>query len=133
LLTYAEKHGPTVELRFAHDFPMDPEKIDTIVSKSKKYYMGRKSLPSQYFLGDPARRREKALLQRVQARLQKAFPPDILEFKLAEPPAKENVELPEIKVPTITFSHQEKLSGGFVGGMPKAMYMGAAVLMSADA
>lgn len=133
LLTYAEKHGPTVELRFSHSFPQDPEKLDQIVSKSKKYYMGRKSLPTQYFLGESARAREKKTLEVIQARLQKAFPEDILSFKLAPLPKKENEELPEIKVPTLTFSHQEKLSGGFVGGMPKAMYMGAAILMGADA
>ncbi len=133
LVTYAEKHGPTVQLRFSHSFPQDPEKVDQIVSKSKKYYMGRKSLPTQYFLGDPARRREKKLLETVQARLQKEFPKDVLTFELAPLPEKENEELPEIKVPTLTFSHREKLSGGFVGGMPKAMYMGVALLMSAEA
>jgi hypothetical protein len=133
LLTYAEKHGPVVELRFSHSFPQDPEKLDQIVSKSKKYYMGRKSLPTQYFLGDSARAREKKMLEAVRARLQQAFPKDVLTFKVAPLPQKENEELPEIKVPTLTFTHQEKLSGGFVGGMPKAMYMGAAILMSADA
>jgi hypothetical protein len=61
LLTYAEANGPAVELRFAQDFPQDPKMLDKIVSKSKKYYMGRKSLPTQYFLGDPARSREKAV------------------------------------------------------------------------
>lgn len=133
LLTYAEKHGPVVELRFHHSFPQDPEKQDQIVSKSKKYYMGRKSLPTQYFLGDVARAREKKMLEALQARLQKAFPKDVLTFKIAPLPQKENEELPEIKVPTLTFTHQEKLSGGFVGGMPKAMYMGAAIMMSAEA
>lgn len=133
LVTYAEKHGPTVELRFSQSFPQDPEKVDQIVSKSKKYYMGRKSLPTQYFLGDPARRREKELLETVRDRIQREFPEDVLDFKIAPLPEKENTELPEIKVPTITFSHREKLSGGFVGGVPKAMYMGVALLMSAQA
>lgn len=133
LLTYAEKHGPIVELRIQHSFPQDPEKLDQIISKSKKYYMGRKSLPTQYFLGDVARAREKKLLEAIQARLQKAFPADVLTFTIAPLPKKENEELSPLKVPALTFSHQERLSGGFVGGMPKAMYMGAAILMSANA
>lgn len=133
LLTYAEKNGPRVALRFAHDFPQDPKMLDQIVSKSKKYYMGNKSLPTQYFLGDEARRREKAFLEKVQKRLQAAFSPDILRFELDPPLKEENEELPEIKVPTLTFTHRERLSGGFVGGKPKAMYLGVALLMAADA
>lgn len=133
LLTYAEKNGPNVQLRFAQDFPQDPKMLDQIVSKSKKYYMGNKSLPTQYFLGDEARRREKEFLLQIQKRLQAAFPKDILEFKLGPPPKKENEELPQIEVPAITFTHRERLSGGFVGGKPKAMYLGAALLMTADA
>jgi hypothetical protein len=133
LLTYAEKNGPTVQLRFSHDFPQEPKMLDQIVSKSKKYYMGNKSLPTQYFLGDEARRREKEFLLQVQKRLQAAFPKDILEFKLGPAPKKENEELPDIEAPTITFTHRERLPGGFVGGKPKAMYLGAALLMTADA
>lgn len=132
LLTYAQKHGPQVQLRFYHDFPQDPRMLDQIVSKSKKYYMGQKSLPSQYFLGKDARRREAALLERFKTRLQKAFPEDILKFELGPPLPKENAELPEITVPTLTLTHRERLSGGFVGGVPKAMYLGAAVMIAAE-
>ncbi len=132
LLTFAQQHGPRVELRFYHDFPQDPRMLDQIVSKSKKYYMGQKSLPAQYFLGKDARRREAALLERLRVRLQKAFPEDILKFELGPALTKENVELPEITVPTLTLTHRERLSGGFVGGVPKAMYLGAAVMVGAE-
>jgi len=132
LLTYAETHGPKVQLRMSHVFKQNPEKLDKIVSKSKKYYMGRKSLPTQYFLGDPARRREKKILESIQKRLQSAFPKDILSFELVPLPKGRNEELGAAKVPTLSFSHEEKLSGGFVGGRPKAMYMGATVVMKAQ-
>lgn len=131
LLTYAQAHGPTVQLRFVQEFKQDAENLDKIVSKSKKYYMGRKSLPTQYFLGDNARRREKVLLERIQKRLQQEFPEDILHFTLAEPPSKENTEPPAIQVPTLTLMHSENLSGGYVGGVPKAMYMAATILVTA--
>jgi len=132
LLAHSQAHGPEVQLRFMQVFPQAPEKLDQIVAKSKKYYMGRKSLPTQYFLGEQARRREKGVLETVQKRLQAAFPKDILEFKIGPPATAENVTPPELQIPVRTFSHRERLSGGFVGGKPKAMYMGAAILMGAE-
>jgi hypothetical protein len=132
LLTYAEKNGPRVVLRFHQDFPQDPQKLDQIVSKSKKYYMGNKSLPTQYIIGDSARRREKKFLEDVEKKLQQAFPEDILDFQVGPLAEKENVEPPKADVPALTFMHRERLSGGFVGGKPKAMYLGAAMLMTAD-
>jgi hypothetical protein len=132
LLAHSQEHGPTVELRFVHIFPQTPDKLDQVVAKSKKYYMGSKSLPTQYFLGEPSRRREADFLKKMQKRLQAAFPKDILEFKIGPPPTAENVEAPKVEVPTLTFSHRERLSGGFVGGKPKAMYLGAAILMGVE-
>ena len=131
LLTYAQTHGPEVRIRFRQEFKQDPENLDKIVSKSKKYYMGRKSLPTQYFLGDNARRREKIVMERIRQRLQKPFSEDILHFTVVDPVEKENVELPEIEVPTLTLMHSENLSGGYVGGRPKAMYMAATILVTA--
>jgi hypothetical protein len=132
LLTFAQQNGPKVLLRFFQDFPQDPQMLDKIVSKSKKYYMGNKSLPAQYILGDSARRREKVFLDGLQKRLQAAFPEDVLDFEVAPLPSKENEEPTEAKVPTLTFMHRERLSGGFVGGKPKAMYLGAALLMTGE-
>lgn len=131
LLAYAEAHGPKVTIRFRQEFPQQPESVDNVVLKSKKYYLGKKVLPSQYFLGDYARTREAKLGQAVLARLQAAFPKDILEFELAPLPTDVNVELPEISGPTLTLHHQERLSGGFVGGAPKTMFMGAAIFFKA--
>lgn len=133
LLTYAETHGPVVKLRIHQEFPQDPKKLDKIVRKAEKYFMGNKSLPTQYVLGEHARRREKALLEKVRARLQEAFPIDVLRFELDAPPSAENLEPPAPTVPTLTFMHRERLSGGYVGGKPKAMYMGVALHLSAQA
>ncbi len=131
LLTYAEAHGPRVEVRFFHDFPQDPQILDSIVKKNEKYFLGGRSLPSQYFIGAPAREREKTLGERLVSRLGELFPKDVLEFQLAPLPEKENVALPEVTGPTLTISHKQTLSGGFVGGAPKSMYLGATVRMDA--
>jgi hypothetical protein len=131
LLTYAETHGPRVEVRFFHDFPQDPQVLDSIVKKNEKYFLGARSLPSQYFLGAPAREREKALGERIVSKLSEMFPKDVLEFHLAPLPEKENEPPAEVTGPTLTISHKETLSGGFVGGAPKSMYLGATVRMDA--
>jgi hypothetical protein len=131
LLAHAEVHGPKVTIRIRQDFPQQPESVDNVVLKSKKYYLGKKVLPSQYFLGDYAREREKKFLESVRARLQAAFPEDILHFELAPLPSNFNEELPAPTGPTLTIQHQSRLSGGYVGGAPKTMFMGAAIFFKA--
>jgi len=131
LLAYAELHGPRVIIRFRQEFPQQPENVDNVVLKSKKYYLGKKVLPSQYFLGDYARGRERKLGENVRARLQAAFPEDILRFELAPLPSDVNQTLEGVTGPTLTLQHQERLSGGFVGGAPKTMFMGAAIFFRA--
>lgn len=131
LLTFAEKNGPSVEVRFSHDFPQDPLILDSIIKKNEKYFLGNRSLPSQYFVGAPARAREKGLGESLVSRLSAAFSPDVLAFQLGPLPEKENAALPEIKGPTLTITHKETLSGGFVGGAPKSMYLGATVRIDA--
>jgi hypothetical protein len=131
LLAHAEAHGPKVTIRIRQDFPQQPESVDNVVLKSKKYYLGKKVLPSQYFLGDYARGRERQLLENVRARLQAAFPEDILHFELAPLPSAVNEELPPPTGPTLTLQHQSRLSGGYVGGAPKTMFMGAAIFFKA--
>ncbi len=133
LLGYAQANGPVVKLRYHQEFPQDRERVDQIVSKAKKFYMGSKSLPSQYLVGDHARRREQKFLETVRTRLQQAFPADILRFELDEPAPGENVAPGPPTVPTLTFLHRSQLSGGYVGGAPKAMYMGVALHMSSVA
>jgi hypothetical protein len=131
LLAYAERHGPRVLLRFSHEFPQDVEIVDNIVKKSEKYYLGSKSLPSPHFLGAEARRREQALGEKLIVALNAAFPRDVLYFELAPLPEQANLPQPEPSEPTLTVTHKETLSGGFVGGAPKNMYLGATVRVTA--
>ena len=130
VIAFVEKHGPKVVVRVHHDFPQDPESLDQIVIKNHQYYMGVKSQPSQYFLGEYARRREKELLETVVAKLQPLFSEEIVKFEMQPLPAAANEELAELEVPALTFIHKEKLSGGYVGGKPRAMYLGAAITMT---
>lgn len=131
LLAYAEAHGPRVDVRMQHKFPQKIETLDNILAKSPKYYMGRRSLPTQYFLGEYAARREKALAERLIERLQKSFPKDVVELRFVGPAEDINTTLPPVEVPTLTISYAENLSGGFVGGRPKTMFLGASVGITA--
>jgi hypothetical protein len=131
VISYAEQHGPTVHLRVHQDFSQDAENLDQIVIKNHEYYMGVKSHPSRYVLGESARRREKALLDAVVAKLQPEFSEEILKFEPLPLPGAANEKLGEASVPTLTFIHKERMSGGYVGGKPRAMYMGVAMTMTA--
>lgn len=130
LLAFAEKHGPRVQIRFLQEFPQDKEILDGIVKKAEKYFLGNRSLPVQYFVGEPARRRETLLGQELLSLFSNAFPVEVLNFELAPLPAGENEELSSIEVPTLTIVHRESLSGGFVAGAPKSMFLGATVRIS---
>ncbi len=130
LLAYVEKHGPAVDVRMQHQFPQDPESVDQIVSKSKKYFMGQRSLPSRYFLGEPARLRETQLGEALVRRLQAAFPEDVLKFRFAGPAGGINETLPDITVPTLTVSHLQNLSGAYVGGKPKTVFLGSSTAIT---
>lgn len=131
LLAYVEEQGPVVQVRWRHEFPQSREMLDSIVSRSEKYYQGQKSLPTQYFMGAPAERRETQLAQELMARWQEEFPADLLRWEYLGPSEEPNRELEEAQVPTVTLVHRESLSGSFVGGKPRAMYLGATVLLTA--
>ncbi len=132
LLAYAETHGPKVLLRIRQEFSQDPKDLDGLVMKSKKYYLGQKQLPTQYFLGDQTRAREKKLLETIRDRLQSVVQKDVLEFEIAPLPSQENTTFTDPVVPTLSIEHKERLSGGFVGGKPRGMYMGAAVYFTSS-
>ncbi len=131
VLAFTEKNGPTVHLQVHQDFPQEANALDQVVIKNHQYYMGVKSQPSQYFLGKSARRREKALLDDVYTKLQPEFSEEIVKFEVVPLPTEANEELPAPQVPTLTIIHKEKLSGGYVGGRPRAMYLGAAITFTA--
>ncbi len=125
LLAYVEKHGPNVDVRIQHQFPQDPEGLDQILSKSPKYYAGVRSLPTRYFLGEAAQRRETALAEGLITRLQKAFPEEVVKLNFLGPTKERNETLPAIERPTLTIMHLENLSGAYVGGKPKTVFLGA--------
>ncbi len=132
LLDYSEKNGPDVTIRMRQTFTQDRDNLDKIVSKSRKYYMGRRSLPTQYFIGEKVREYEQKLGEQLVNSLQAHFSPDLLKFSLDSKVRTENEQWSESALPAISIVHGEKLSGGYVGGKPKGIYLGASVRFKAS-
>lgn len=121
LVHYARLHTPKVEIRFVPKYAQNYEHIEDIVRKSP-YYTGEPLLPGQYFKGKYPEQREERVGKRIQERLQRAFPEDILDFDLG--PRVTDEDLPDVKVPTLFIEHSVTFSGGFVGLRKQGMYMG---------
>lgn len=82
LLGYTKAHGPKVTIQFVRKLPESVEAADGQVKRSA-YFMGKQSIPSQYFTGDYAARREQAAMDRLTAAISEPFPRDILAVEPA--------------------------------------------------
>ncbi len=123
LIQYSRAHGPKVELRFRVKYSQNYEHIEDIVKKSP-YYTGPGSLPGQFFKGKYPLQREAHMGKRLVARLQKAFPEDVLDFEVGARVSDSDGDLPEVEVPTLFIEHSVTFSGGFVGLKRQGMFMG---------
>jgi hypothetical protein len=126
LLSYAEKHGSRVEVRFWLLPSPGEEQVDNRV-RTNPYYVGVKCLPSQYFKGKYVRQREEQTGKAIVERLQAAFPKDVLEFTLGSQLTGESKTLPKVKVPTLFVEHRARLSGTYFSERPKGIYVGLAL------
>jgi hypothetical protein len=123
LMRYSQQHGPKVAVRMRQKRAQNLGIIDDLVRKSQ-YYFGPTLLPAQYFKGKYNQEREDKLAKTLLARLQKAFPPDVLHFVLEKRVDDDTGPLPKAKVPTLFIEHSVAFSGGFVGLKRRGMYMG---------
>ncbi len=126
LLDYSEKHGPSVEIRIRRRFPDSNAIMDRMIEKSP-YYQGTYMKPLQYFEGEYAEKRERALAEEIQARFQKLFPPDVLKFEIGSTIVDQEGELPTVKKPTLFIDCKTRLAGGFISVRPRGVYVGTGV------
>jgi hypothetical protein len=77
LLAYAEKHGPTAEIRFRHRASDTVFNADAQVAKSR-YFNGDVSLPSKHFSAAALASYEHDVAQTIADRFAKVFPADIV-------------------------------------------------------
>jgi hypothetical protein len=134
LVTYAEAHGPRVEIRFRSQLGKSHKRADTHVRLSA-YFGGNSTLPSRYFGEAPMREREALAGPLLAEALQSLFSPEIVSFQLGEPlPALDSEETddswPEVSVPTLFIDHRTELSGGYVSPNPRGIFLGAGIFFS---
>lgn len=120
LLHYASEHGPSVEVRYvahASDFSM----ADLAVKQSP-YFPGTKAIPSQYFDDAASSKRYLEGAQRLVLSLQRAFPRDVLHFRIGKP--LDPGDKPIVKLPTLVLDYTTALSGMYANPSPPTVLVG---------
>jgi hypothetical protein len=130
LLTYAEKHGPKVELRFRRRLPESSLKAELAIQKSA-YYAGPASLPVQFFDAKHYEPREATVAGEIAARFEKVFPRDMLSVEPAPALEDDGSEIPKVTVPTLVITHRSDLSGAFMSRNPRGTFVGVGLSIRA--
>jgi hypothetical protein len=130
LLVYAQQHGPEVEIAFRRRMPETTKDAEGQLMRSA-YYLGADSLPSRYLGLDSWEPRERAAGEEIAARLNREFPPDILQFKLAPVMADDGSDFPKVKKPTLVITHRAEMSGAFMSKHPRGVFVALGVMIRA--
>ncbi len=130
MVTFSEKHGPEVEVRFRRKLS-DGAKVTDNALRRSAYFAGNSSLPSQYFEAEHAEPREKDAAAALVDQLQKAFPSEVLKFVAGEN-AEYTDELPAVQKPTLFISYRTTLSGGYTTNRPRNVYVGIGLTIYGD-
>jgi hypothetical protein len=128
VLRYAEKNGPTVDIRIRRELPPSIERADTAIKKSA-YFTGQKSLPSQYFDGAVAETREAAVTQALAEVLQRAFSPSVVQF--VTKPGESGTATETVTRPTLLLNYKTEMSGGYTTNRPRGVYVGLGMMFQA--
>jgi hypothetical protein len=126
LLAYAERNGPTVEIRFRRESPASVERADSAIRRSA-YFTGSKAIPSQYFTGVLANERESRAATAVAEALQQAFSPSVLKF-VVKPSEEGTADPPPTDKPTLFVNHKTEMSGGYTTNRPRGVYVGLGMM-----
>jgi hypothetical protein len=136
LVSYAEKSGPKVEVRFRSQLNKAAKRADGQVREST-YFAGKVSLPSQYFDGPHMQQREKLAAPLLVAALQGLFAPEVVRFEHGAPLPSIGIEddespLPEPSVPTLYIDQLTELSGSVTVSKPNGIFMSTAMFFYTD-
>jgi hypothetical protein len=122
LLGYSKVRGPKVTIQFVRRLPESVDAADNQVKRSA-YFMGKQSIPSQYFTGDYAARREKVLLDRITAGISEPFPRDVLSVEAA-PTITDPGASPDLSSPTLVVEYSPEMAGGYMSPKPRGVFVG---------
>lgn len=121
LLGYAKVHGPRVTIRFVRKLPDSVAAADTQV-KMSAYFMGKQSIPSQYFTGEYAAKREAAAGAELAKLIGGPFPKDVLSPELL--PTITDGVVPEPTEPTLVVEYAPEMAGGYMSPKPRGVFVG---------
>jgi hypothetical protein len=130
LLGYSKVHGPHVSIRFARREPDSVAAADQLV-KMSAYFMGKQSVPSQYYTGDYATKRETASGEQIAAAINAPFPPDVLHAEVA-PPLVGQDPLPAATEPTLFVDYTPEMAGGYMSDKPRGVFVGVGMTFKAS-
>ncbi|HVU04234.1 MAG TPA: hypothetical protein VHE30_20895 [Polyangiaceae bacterium] len=126
LLGYSKESGPAVHVEFVRRMPESVDAADGQVKRSG-YYMGKQSIPSQYFQGDYAEKREQALWEKIAKALEEPFSRDMIDVL-----PKELVTEPKTDAgPAIVIDYAPEMAGGFMSPKPRGVFVGVGMTFKA--
>jgi hypothetical protein len=136
LVSYAEKSGPKMEVRFRGQLNKTAKRADDDVRKHP-YFGGKLSLPSQYFDAEHMHGREALAGPLLIDALQSLFAHEVVRVEagaaLPTVGAEDDApELPEPAVPTLYIHHLTELSGGQTHNKPRGFFVSSAITFYTD-
>lgn len=130
LLGYSKAHGPHVTLRFLRREPESVAAADTQV-KMSAYFMGKQSIPSQYFTGDYASRRETTSGDQIASVINAPFPPDVVHAEIVAPLIGPD-PIPAATEPTLFIEYGPEMAGGYMSDKPRGVFVGVGMTFKAS-
>lgn len=130
LLGYSKGHGPHVAIRFVRREPDSVAAADTQV-KMSAYFMGKQSIPSQYFEGDYASRRETASAEQIASTINAPFPADVVHAEMV-PPLIGPDPIPAATEPTLFIEYGPEMAGGYMSDKPRGVFVGVGMMFKAS-
>ncbi|MBX3189753.1 MAG: hypothetical protein KF819_22195 [Labilithrix sp.] len=124
LFAWAEKRGPTIEVRFRRKKSESLGRADQFVAKTPTF-MGEVSYPSRYFDEKHSTRREQALGKTLTARLDAGLSAELFDVVSGAQVPVDADALPDVKVPTLFITYSAEWSGHtYVSQRPRGSYVG---------
>lgn len=108
LVSYAERHGPRIQVRLRSDLDRSVELLDRRIRRSP--YRTAELPPAQYFDARHDAVRQAKLRKQLISRLSEEFPSDILKFEGAGQ-APTQAEPGSVEIPTLSVSYTTSFTG----------------------
>jgi hypothetical protein len=130
MLGYTKVHGPHVSIRFVRRIPDSVEAADQLV-KMSAYFMGKQSVPSQYYTGDYAARREASSASQIASAINAPFPADVVHAEMV-PPLVGADPIPPPAEPTLYVEYIPEMAGGYMSDKPRGVFVGVGMTFKAS-